>query len=109
LENNVSIPWWRNSEKYQIGLLTKKARRIRLRNTLVEDDEFVLEVCKEEKLSQIRFGILILFIDELFRARFLERNAHAHSYTWKHLGRVLDMTKTLEGYFFFFGWECCVF
>ena len=52
---------------------------------MLTKDEHVLEVCSEETLGQIR-------------ARYLSRNAHAHSYTWKHLRRVLDMNKTLEGF-----------
>jgi len=39
-------------------------------------------VCGEETLEQIR-------------TRALEHNAHAHSYTWKYLGKPLDMNKTL--------------
>jgi hypothetical protein len=50
---------------------------------MLTKDQHILEVCSEETLSQIR-------------ARYLSRNAHAHSYTWKHLRRVLDMSKTLE-------------
>lgn len=42
-----------------------------------------LEVCCEERLSDIR-------------VRYLAYNAHAMSYTWKRLGRVLDMRLTLE-------------
>lgn len=42
-----------------------------------------LEVCVEETLEAIR-------------GRYLPINAHAESYTWKRLGKVLDMKKTLE-------------
>ena len=43
----------------------------------------VLEVCSEETLNEI--------LD-----RYLELNEHAASYTWKRLGRPLDMDRTLE-------------
>jgi hypothetical protein len=42
-----------------------------------------VEACDEETLAEV--------LD-----RYLDCNAHAASYTWKHLGRVLDMTKTLS-------------
>ena len=29
--------------------------------------------------------------------RYLEFNSHAASYTWKRLGKVLDMSQTLHG------------
>ena len=43
----------------------------------------VLEVGSEETLNEI--------LD-----RYLELNEHAASYTWKRLGRPLDMDRTLE-------------
>jgi len=39
-------------------------------------------VCAEETIDEIR-------------ARYLEYNAHAESYTWKRLGKALDMNTTL--------------
>lgn len=42
-----------------------------------------IQVCSEETLEDIR-------------VRYLRYNRHAHSYTWKRLGRVLNMKKTLE-------------
>ena len=63
---------------------------------MLTKDEHVLEVCSEETLGQIR-------------ARYLSRNAHAHSYTWKHLRRVLDMNKTLEGFNTFHYSHCFLF
>lgn len=44
--------------------------------------EDVLEVASEETINEI--------LD-----RYLELNLHSASYTWKRLGRVLDMNKTL--------------
>lgn len=49
---------------------------------LTKNDD-VLEVSSEETLNEI--------LD-----RYIELNEHAASYTWKRLGRPLDMHKTLE-------------
>lgn len=43
----------------------------------------ILEVASEENINEI--------LD-----RYLELNLHAASYTWKRLGKVLDMSMTLE-------------
>ena len=43
----------------------------------------LIECCGEEILEEIR-------------TRYRRYNKHASSYTWKRLGRVLDMTLTLE-------------
>ena len=50
---------------------------------MVTKDNDVIEVCSEETLNEI--------LD-----RYMELNEHAASYTWKRLGRPLDMDKTLE-------------
>ena len=50
---------------------------------MVTKDDDVIEVCSEETLNEI--------LD-----RYMELNEHAASYTWKRLGRPLDMDKTLE-------------
>jgi hypothetical protein len=42
-----------------------------------------IDVCSEETMNEI--------LD-----RYLELNEHAASYTWKRLGRPLDMDKTME-------------
>lgn len=42
-----------------------------------------MQVCSEETLAEIL-------------QRYLHYNAHACSYTWKHDGVVLDMSKTLD-------------
>ena len=44
---------------------------------------FHLKVCEEETIAEIR-------------ARYLLVNKHAESYTWKRLGQVLEMEKTLK-------------
>ena len=75
------IAWWNDTDSYMIGRLTKKVRRITLLNTLTKDGQD-LEVASEETLNEI--------LD-----RYLNYNIHAASYTWKRLGKVLDMDKTL--------------
>lgn len=77
----VDTPWWRET-KYEVGKLSSQSRLIKIVNVHTEQEED-LAVCAEETLEEIR-------------TRFLKYNAHALSYTWKRLGRPLDMTKTLE-------------
>jgi hypothetical protein len=55
---------------------------IRIVNTLTKHDN-TIEVASEENINEI--------LD-----RYLEINAHAASYTWKRLGKVLDMARSLE-------------
>jgi hypothetical protein len=74
-------PWWQDTERYMIGRLTKKVRKINIMNTLTKDDE-TIEVATEETMNEI--------LD-----RYLVFNAHASSYTWKRLGKVLDMDGNL--------------
>jgi hypothetical protein len=64
-----------------IGRLTKKVRKINIMNTLTKDDESI-EVATEENMNEI--------LD-----RYLDFNAHASSYTWKRLGKVMDMDGNL--------------
>ena len=75
------MPWWED-ERFVVGRLTKQVRLIRLINTLTRHDD-KLEVCSEETINEI--------LD-----RYLSINSHAASYTWKRLGKVLDMAKTLD-------------
>ena len=65
-----------------IGKKTTAVRKIRIVNTLTKHDDNI-EVCSEETLNEI--------LD-----RYLELNVHAASYTWKRLGKVLDMSKNLS-------------
>ena len=51
-------------------------------NTLTKDNH-CLSVASEESMNEI--------LD-----RYLEHNSHAFSYTWKRLGKNLDMAKNLE-------------
>jgi len=77
-----NIPWWNNTDQFCIGRLTKKVRSINVMNTLTKE-EFVLEVASEESMNEI--------LD-----RYLIQNFHAASYTWKRLGKVLDMNLSLQ-------------
>ena len=75
------VPWWQD-ERYVIGKLTKQTRPIRIVNTLTKHDN-IIEVASEETINEI--------LD-----RYLSINAHAASYTWKRLGKVLDMGMSLD-------------
>ena len=77
----IKTPWWRDTSLC-IGRLTEKTRKIRIINQLTKADD-IIEVCSEETINEI--------LD-----RYLELNEHAASYTWKRLGRPLDMDKTME-------------
>ncbi|CBZ53625.1 conserved hypothetical protein [Neospora caninum Liverpool] len=77
----VGTPWWLD-EKYVIGRLTKKTRKIRILNLLVQH-EVVLEVPCEDTINEIQ-------------RRYLSENDHAGSYTWKRLEKPLNMEQTLE-------------
>ena len=78
---DYDMPWWRD-RKYVIGKITCKVRKIRIFNMLTKHEN-IIEVCTEDKLNEI--------LD-----RFLDVNQHAASYTWKRLGKPLDMDKTLS-------------
>lgn len=96
-----SIPWWKvcasrskqadliaglKSREYVIGSLTKKPCSIEIVNVLTQQ-QHELEVCWEESIEEIQ-------------DRYLKYNAHAKSYTWKHLLDdvfvPLKMSETLE-------------
>lgn len=77
---DFGLPWWKD-ESYCLGSLSAKTRLIKITNILSSMSQ-IIEVCNEEVLTQIR-------------DRYLRYNIHATSYTWKHLGRLLDMDKTL--------------
>ncbi len=75
------LPWWKD-EQFRIGTLTVKTRKLRVINLYTKDDD-VIDVATEETLNEI--------LD-----RYIELNEHAASYTWKRLGRPLDMDRSLE-------------
>ena len=81
-DNSFDIQWWRDESRYCIGFLTTKVRKIRLINMLSKQEDIIC-VASEETLNEI--------LD-----RYLPLNDHAASYTWKRLGRPLDMEMTLE-------------
>ena len=74
-------PWWRD-RGLCVGHLSEKTRKIRIINQLTKADD-TIECCSEETMNEI--------LD-----RYLELNEHAASYTWKRLGRPLDMDQTME-------------
>ncbi|EER16220.1 conserved hypothetical protein [Perkinsus marinus ATCC 50983] len=77
----TDIPWWLDPQ-YHIGSLATATRKIGLLNVLI-GQTCILEVPIEETLAEIA-------------TRYHDYNFHALSYTWKRLGRKLDMEKTLE-------------
>ncbi|XP_065842323.1 cytochrome b5 domain-containing protein 1-like isoform X2 [Oscarella lobularis] len=79
--NDFGKPWWQD-EKYCIGKLSQKTRKIRLVNMLTSQQN-TIEVCSEENMLEIL-------------TRYEAYNVHAASYTWKFCGTNLDMTRTLE-------------
>eukprot|EP01137_Pigoraptor_chileana_P035127 Opistho-2@28706 len=74
-------PWWRK-ERLCIGYLSRKTRKVRIINTLTSQEQ-VVEVCSEETINEIQ-------------RRYLKYNSHAASYTWKYMGKQLDMESSLE-------------
>ncbi|XP_076580778.1 cytochrome b5 domain-containing protein 1 [Chaetodon auriga] len=79
--SDIGRPWWKD-ERYEVGHLSAKTRWIRVINTLTSQEQR-LQVCSEETLAEIR-------------QRYLRYNSHACSYTWKHDGASLDMSRTLS-------------
>eukprot|EP00742_Colponemidia_sp_Colp-10_P001742 GILJ01001865.1.p1 GENE.GILJ01001865.1~~GILJ01001865.1.p1 ORF type:complete len:239 (+),score=27.01 GILJ01001865.1:45-719(+) len=79
--NDFGTPWWKDS-LYWIGNLSRKTRKIKVINMLTHQDD-ILEVCSEETMLEIT-------------SRYKVFNNHTESYTWKRLGRPLDMNLTLE-------------
>lgn len=75
------MPWWQDN-RFIIGSLTSKTRQLRVINTLTKHDT-VIECADEESINEI--------LD-----RYLMTNQHAASYTWKRLGKCLNMAKTLD-------------
>eukprot|EP01135_Chromosphaera_perkinsii_P010412 Nk52_evm84s2118 gene=Nk52_evmTU84s2118 len=77
---DYELPWWKDP-KYCIGILSQRTRKVRIINTLTSQ-EFIVEVCSEEPISHIL-------------RRYKKYNSHAESYTWKYLGKKLNMDSTL--------------
>lgn len=78
---DFGVPWWKD-ETYLIGNLSRKQRKVKIVNVLTRQED-QLAVCAEESLNEVR-------------TRYLKYNSHALSYTWKRLGRPLNMDLTLD-------------
>lgn len=78
---DFQTPWWEDT-RYHIGAAASRTRKITVANLLTKQKN-TLEVPIEETVEEIR-------------TRYLKDNAHAGSYTWKRLGKILNMQKTLE-------------
>jgi len=78
---NFGMPWWEDP-KYYIGDFTIRTRKVSIVNLLTKQSH-TLEVPVEETIAEIQ-------------ERYMPCNFHAKSYTWKRLGKPLDMNKTLE-------------
>lgn len=78
---NFSTPWWAD-KRYFIGRRAGQTRKVTVLNLLTKQKD-TLEVPVEETVAEIQ-------------DRYLIHNAHAGSYTWKRLGKVMNMEKTLE-------------
>eukprot|EP00930_Biecheleria_cincta_P052651 TRINITY_DN37935_c0_g1_i1.p2 TRINITY_DN37935_c0_g1~~TRINITY_DN37935_c0_g1_i1.p2 ORF type:complete len:241 (+),score=49.93 TRINITY_DN37935_c0_g1_i1:124-846(+) len=78
---NFGTPWWED-KRYFIGLRSARTRKVSVVNLLTKQKN-TLEVPVEETIDEIR-------------ERYLVHNAHAASYTWKRLGKPMNMEKTLE-------------
>ena len=81
-DSSFEIPWWNDKEKYLIGSLTIKTRKIKIMNMLSKQEDIIKVAC-EESMNEI--------LD-----RYLPLNSHAASYTWKRLRQPLDMDLNLE-------------
>lgn len=77
---SFTSPWWENS-RYWIGYRSAATRKVCIVNLLTRQKN-TLEAPVEETVAEIQ-------------RRYLVHNAHAGSYTWKRLGKPLNMEKTL--------------
>ncbi|CAG9865236.1 unnamed protein product [Phyllotreta striolata] len=76
-------PWW-HDKRYQIGLLTKRVRPLRIINMICPfTREVLINVCCEDTFWRIE-------------DRYMEFNNDAECYTWRYLGQNLNMDKTME-------------
>jgi hypothetical protein len=73
--------WWED-DQYVIGPMAKRTRLVKVENVLT-GQMALLDVPVDETLRDIQL-------------RYENFNFHASSYTWKFLGRVLDLEKTLD-------------
>ncbi|XP_056629870.1 cytochrome b5 domain-containing protein 1 [Diorhabda sublineata] len=76
-------PWWMD-DQYQVGLLTKRVRPIRIINMVCPFyKEVLINVCCEDTFYRIQ-------------ERYNLFNSDADSYTWRYMGKNLNMNKTME-------------
>ncbi|XP_028133541.1 cytochrome b5 domain-containing protein 1 [Diabrotica virgifera virgifera] len=76
-------PWWMD-EQYQIGLLTKRVRPLRVVNMVAPFfKEVLINVCCEDNFYRIQ-------------ERYNLFNSDAGSYTWRYKSKNIDMNKTME-------------
>lgn len=80
-DTSFGIPWWKD-KKFFIGKLSSQVRIIRIKNVLTNTENTV-EVPCEETVAEIR-------------ERYLEINAHAHSYTFKAIISSIDGSSEFE-------------
>jgi len=78
---NFETPWWEDP-RYCIGQKAARTRKVTVMNLLTKQKN-TLVIPVEDTVEEIR-------------NRYLIHNAHAGSYTWKRLGKALNMEKTLE-------------
>lgn len=78
---NFGTPWWED-ERYYIGQSAGRTRKVTVMNLLTKQKN-TLVVPVEDTISEIQ-------------DRYFVHNKHAGSYTWKRLGKVMNMDKTLE-------------
>ncbi|EGR30055.1 hypothetical protein IMG5_143490 [Ichthyophthirius multifiliis] len=81
LVEDLQTPWWKNPIFF-IGRLTIRSSKINIINMLTQHEDLIEVPCEET-------------INEILE-RYKQINAHAASYTWKRLGRPLDMELNLE-------------
>lgn len=74
-------PWWDRSQ-YQIGILTKRVRPLRIINMLTFH-EVQINVCCEDTFNRIQ-------------ERYSIFNKDPDSYTWRYFDKVIDLDKTME-------------
>ncbi|KAK4876040.1 hypothetical protein RN001_012462 [Aquatica leii] len=77
----IKCPWWQDPQ-YEVGLLSKRVRPIRIRNMLTFQ-EITVNVCREDSITRIA-------------ERYSIYNSDPLSYTWRYSNYNLDMEKNLD-------------
>lgn len=63
------LPWWQDEAQYNVGQLTRQARKLRIVNTLTSQ-EHIVEFGVEETVAEMQ-------------AKYREWNSHSEGYVWK--------------------------